>query len=389
MLNKIKNYKKSYLIINVILSILLIFFVANIFIFKQTSFIFLITSLLIPTILLILIFGYEKKSRRFKYESLFYVFAYCVLFLLVTYLIGIFIGFTKNVYKLNLVNLINNIIPYLILIVISEVLRYEISRKGEGSLLSYVLVTAILICVDLSVFLKTYDLSIGDEQIKFICAIAMPSFFKNICLIYFNRNGGIYPSLLYRLLLDLKIFIFPIFPNFGIYWDSVIYTVLPVLMTLIIRLHLKQYKYEDDTSTILRKGVLYNYLFYFILLGLVLIINILVSCSFTYNMIAIGSNSMSPKIDKGDAVIYEKFDGKNMPEKDQILVFHKDKKIIVHRIVDIVDISEKEKIYYTKGDNNISPDGYPIETKDIVGVVKTKIKYIGIPSVLISELIRK
>ena len=291
--------------------------------------------------------------------------------------------------KLNLVNLINNIIPYLILIVISEVLRYEISRKGEGSLLSYVLVTAILICVDLSVFLKTYDLSIGDEQIKFICAIAMPSFFKNICLIYFNRNGGIYPSLLYRLLLDLKIFIFPIFPNFGIYWDSVIYTILPVLMALIIRLHLKQYKYEDDTSTILKKGVLYNYLFYFILLGLVLIINILVSCSFTYNMIAIGSSSMSPKIDKGDAVIYEKFNGKNMPEKEQILVFHKDKKIIVHRIVDIVDISEKEKIYYTKGDNNDSPDGYPIETKDIVGVVKTKIKYIGIPSVLISELIRK
>ena len=89
MLNKIKNYKKSYLIINVILSVLLIFFVANIFIFKQTSFIFLITSILIPTILLILIFGYEKKSRRFKYESLFYVFAYCILFLLITYFIGI------------------------------------------------------------------------------------------------------------------------------------------------------------------------------------------------------------------------------------------------------------------------------------------------------------
>ena len=389
MLNKIKNYKKSYLIINVILSILLIFFVSNIFIFKQTSFIFLITSILIPTLLLILTFGYEKKSRRFKYESLFYVFAYCVLFLLITYFIGIFIGFSKNVYKLNFSNLINNIIPYLILIVISEVLRYEISRKGEGSLLSYVLVTAILICVDMSIFLKTYDLSIGDEQIKFICAIVMPSFFKNICLIHFNRNGGIYSSLLYRLLLDLKIFIFPIFPNFGIYWDSVIYTTLPVLMSLIIRLHLKQYKYEYDTRTILKKGALYNYLFYFILFGLILIINILVSCSFKYNMIAIGSGSMSPKIEKGDAVIYEKFDGKNMPEKEQILVFHKDKKIIVHRIIDVVDINEKEKIYYTKGDNNDSPDGYPIETKDIVGVVKTKIKYIGIPSVLISELIKK
>lgn len=389
MWNKIKNYKKSYLVINVILSLLLIFFVANIFVLKKTSIVFLTVSILIPTILLILIFGYEKKSRRFKYETLFYVFAYCALFLLVTYFIGIFIGFSRNVYRLNISNLFNNIIPYFVLILVSEVLRYEISRKGDGSLLSYTLVTSVLICVDISLFLKTYDLSIGDEQIKFICAIAMPSFFKNICLLYFNKNGGIYPSLLYRLLLDFKLFVFPIFPNFGIYWDSVIYTILPVLMAFIIRLHLKQYKYEDDNSVILRRGVLYNYLFYFILLGFVLIINILVSCSFTYSMIAIGSGSMSPKINKGDAVIYEKFDGKNMPKKGQILVFHKNKKTIVHRIIEVVNIDEKEKIYYTKGDNNDSPDGYPIETKDIVGIVRTKIKYIGAPSVFISELIRK
>lgn len=389
MLNKIKNYKKSYLIINVILSLLLTFFVANILIFKQTSFIFLITSILIPTILLILIFGYEKKSRRFKYEMLFYVFAYCALFLLVTYFIGLFIGFSRNVYRLNLSNIIHNVIPYFILIIISEVLRYEISRKGDGSLLSYVLVTAILICVDISMFLKTYDLSIGDEGIKFICAIALPSFFKNICLLYFDKNGGIYSSLVYRLLLDLKLVVVPIIPNFGIYWDSVIYTVLPVLMALIIRLHLKQYKYEDDTEVILKNGVLYNYLFYFIILGVVLVINVLVSCSFTYNMIAIGSGSMSPKINKGDAVIYEKFDGKKMPEKGQVLVFHKNDRTIVHRIIDVVDINEKEKIYYTKGDNNDSPDGYPIEKKDILGVVKTKISFIGIPSVFLSELIKK
>ena len=389
MWNKIKKYKKSYLIINVILSLLLVFFVANIFVFKQTSYIFLITSISIPTILLILILGYEKKSKRFKYELLFYVFAYCALFLLVTYFIGVFVGFSRNVYKFNLPNLIHNIIPYFILILISEVLRYEISRKGDGSTLAYVLVTAVLICVDLSMFLKTYDLSIGDEEIKFICAIALPSFFKNICLLYFDKKGGIYSSLVYRLLLDLKLVVVPIIPNFGIYWDSVIYTVLPVLMALIIRLHLKQYKYEDDTEVILKNGVLYNYLFYFIILGVVLVINILVSCSFTYNMIAIGSGSMSPKINKGDAVIYERFDGKKMPEKGQVLVFHKNDRTIVHRIIDVVDIDGKEKIYYTKGDNNDSPDGYPIEVKDIIGVVKTRIKYIGGPSVFISELIGK
>ena len=97
---------------------------------------------------------------------------------------------------------------------------------------------------------------------------------------------------------------------------------------------------------------------------------------------------MQPKINKGDAVVYEKFDGKNMPELGQVLVFHKDDRTVVHRIIEVIDISDTEKIYYTKGDNNDTPDGYPIQTKDILGVVKTRVRYIGIPSVILGELIK-
>lgn len=387
MIDKIKHYKKSYLIINVILSLLLVFFVTNLFVFKQTSYIFLILSTLIPTIILILLFGYERKSRRFKLELIFYVFAYCALFLLITYMIGLFIGFTRNVYSLNLSNLIHNIIPYFLLIVICEVLRYQISRKGEGSRLSYILVTLVLICVDLTLFLTTYDLSTGDGQIKYTCAVIMPSLFKNIMLLYFTKNGGIYPSLIYRLLLDLKLVVLPIFPNFGLYCDCIVYTILPVFMGFIIRLHLKQFKNNDENVTL--KGLtLYNYLGFFIIFALVLTVNVLVSCSFKYNMIAIGSGSMQPKIYKGDAVVYEKLDIHKLPKTGQILVFNKDDKIVVHRIIEIVDINDTEKIYYTKGDNNDSPDGYPIEVKDILGVVKTRIRYIGIPSVFLGEMVK-
>lgn len=387
MIDKIKHYKKSYLIINVILSLLLVFFVTNLFAFKQTSYIFLILSTLIPTIILILLFGYERKNRRFKLELIFYVFAYCALFLLITYMIGLFIGFTRNVYRLNFSNLIHNIIPYFLLIVICEVLRYQISRKGEGSRLSYILITLVLICVDLTLFFTTYDLSTGDGQIKYTCAVIMPSLFKNIMLLYFTKNGGIYPSLIYRLLLDLKLVVLPIFPNFGLYCDCIVYTILPMFMGFIIRLHLKQFKNNDENITL--KGLtLYNYLGFFIIFALVLTVNVLVSCSFKYNMIAIGSGSMQPKINKGDAVVYEKVNDKKLPEVGQILVFSKDDKIVVHRIIEVVDINDTEKIYYTKGDNNDSPDGYPIEKKDILGVVKTRIRYIGIPSVFLGEMVK-
>jgi len=389
MWDRIKNYKKSYLIINVILALLLIFFVANLFLFKHTSYKFLILITSLPTVLFILLFGYERKSRRFKYELIFYVFAYCALFLLITYILGLFIGFNRNVYRLNSSNLIHNILPYFILIVVSEILRYEISRKGDGSGLSYVLVTMVLISIDLTLFLTTYDLNTGDGQIKYICAVAMPSLFKNIVLLYFVKNGGIYPSLVYRVMLDLKLVLLPIFPAFGIYFESIIYTILPVLMAFIISLHLKQFKNSNEQIMLSIRGYrLYNYLLYFSLFAVVFAINILVSCSFKYNMIAIGSASMQPKINKGDAIVYEKLDKDNLPKVGEILVFHKDDKTVVHRIIEVVDISDKEKIYYTKGDNNETPDGYPIQIKDIRGVVKKRIRYIGIPSVILGELIK-
>ena len=50
---------------------------------------------------------------------------------------------------------------------------------------------------------------------------------------------------------------------------------------------------------------------------------------------------------------------------------------------------DDDYIYYTKGDNNNSPDGYPILIKDCEGIVKTKLKYFGIISVYLEDLLSK
>ena len=381
------KYKKSYLVINVILSLLLVFLCVNLLYFKQTSYLFLIISILIPTLILIFAFGYEKKRRRFMYELIFYIFAYSVVYLLVTYVLGTFIGFNRNVYKLNIPNLIHNIIPYAILILVSEVLRYQISRKGDGSLLAYILVTIVLIAVDLTLFLDTYNLTTGDGQIKYICAIFLPSIFKNIALLYFTKNGGMYPSLVYRLILDLKLVILPIFPAFGLHFECIINTILPMVICFLSYLNLKRLIIKQQENVDIKKTVFYRYLLYFILLSVVIIINILTSCSFKYNMLAIGSGSMTPKINKGDAVVYERLNEKKLPKEGEIIVFKKESKTVVHRVIEIVHISDSEYVYYTKGDANEKPDGYPIEIKDILGTVKYRIRYIGIPSVVLGELI--
>ena len=95
---------------------------------------------------------------------------------------------------------------------------------------------------------------------------------------------------------------------------------------------------------------------------------------------------MTGTINKGDVVIYKAI-GDYEPQEGEILVFRKDGKIIVHRIIEVVSINDDEKVYYTKGDANATPDGYPLLQKDLVGVVKGNIKYIGLPSVFLHELI--
>ena len=383
----LKGYKKSYLFINTVLFMLLTFLLTNFLILKHTSYLFLIISILIPTVLLLAVLGYETRKRRFTYEISFYVFAYCSLFLIITYLLGLVVGFTRSVYKLNLVNLTHNIIPYFLLIFISEILRFQVVKKGSGSKLSYVLITMVLIVVDYTLFMDNYNLGNGDDVIKFICCICMPSFFKNIVLLYFTKNGGIHSSLIYRLIMDLKIVLLPIFPDFKLYFEAIINTILPILVGFMIYLNLLQFKNKEVVMKDVKFYSFFKYLAIFVLVGFTILANVASNGDLKYSIVSIGSGSMVPSLNKGDAVIYEKICDDNIPEVGDILVFRKEKKIIVHRIIEIIEIDGNDKVYYTQGDANEKPDGYPITKDDIIGVVKYKLKYIGIPSVVLGEMV--
>ena len=382
-----EKYKKSFILINVVLLVSIIISIVNFFCFKYTNNLYFFLICLIPFLILYLNLGYEKKKRRFTYETMFYVFTYSALFLIITYVIGLFVGFSQNVYVLNISNLIHNIIPYLFIIFFGELLRYQVVRKGDGSLLSYFLIIFLLIMVDITYFMNTYDITTYDGIIKYICSIVFPSAFKNILLVYLARNGGPQPCILYRIIMDLKLFIVPIFPDFGLYIDSVVNTCVPVLIFGCVYGSLKQFKNKEITEQKIKTTKLYKYFFIVVLFLIVIGINILTSCKFRYAMIAIGSDSMNPAIYKGDAVIYESridIDDYNVGD---VLVFKKDSKVVVHRIIEIKNI-DGEKIFYTKGDNNNGPDGYPITEKDVLGLCKKRVRFVGIISVYLSELVK-
>ena len=95
---------------------------------------------------------------------------------------------------------------------------------------------------------------------------------------------------------------------------------------------------------------------------------------------------MTGELNKGDAVIYEAYDGQYIQEED-VVVFRKNDILVVHRVVDIERINDQNR-YYTKGDaNDAKDDGY-ITDENIEGIVLFKISYIGYPSLWIRDLFK-
>jgi len=383
-----KELKKSYIVFNIVLVLVLFFLLLNVFLIKNTNFLLCAAVPALSFGLFFFLYGYERKNRRFTYETMFYVFAYTVVYLLATYLVGIVTGFYTSIYSLSVTNLVKNIIPYLLIIVCSELLRDEVVRKCEDLWISYSLITIIMIAIDCIIFLTTFDLSDSDGLIKFICNVLLPSAAKNVFLLYITKIGGIIPSMIYRIIMELKLFIVPIFPDFGLYIESILATVFPVLLGFGIFLSLKQYKNKEVEGKSVKNSKLFTYFTVILTMFIIVVVVSLTSCNFKYGALAIGSGSMTGTINKGDVVVFEKL-GNNIINDSDVIVFNKEGKMIVHRVISIVQINDDDYVYYTKGDANETPDGYPLKRDDIVGIVRRRVKYLGIPSVELSQLMSK
>ena len=117
---------------------------------------------------------------------------------------------------------------------------------------------------------------------------------------------------------------------------------------------------------------------------LVIFLVYITSGYFHYHAIVIASGSMEPYILKGDVVVIEKVNKKDIQIGD-VIAYKYDKRIIVHRLVKIIQVGD-ELYYYTKGDANYDIDNYKITEDMIIGIVNVRIPYIGYPTVWINEL---
>lgn len=300
----------------------------------------------------------------------------------VCYLVGTKTGYTANLSYIpkGYIALSNVIIIFLTLF-IREVLRYVISnahvkRKYQYYLLQ-VLLVFLCVAIDLYIAPKRYIFSSFTLVYEFLALFLIPSMSKNIFLSYITKKCGYFATFFYILIMDLNIYLLPSRANLNMLLEAVLLLVFPYLLYL----YLKSLEIRRNVEIKPKKK---NKIVSAITTIIFLIMVALVSREFRYSMIGIGSGSMTGTINKGDAIIYDRYQ-ENEDIKGKVIVFRKENRLIVHRVMRQYIVGGKA-IYQTKGDYNKSMDNWVVETNDIVGVVEYRIPFIAWPSVLLSEI---
>lgn len=330
----------------------------------------------------ILSLGHEKKRNLYEKDNILSILIYCFIYYIIIYLSGIIIGFLRTRYSLTPLGILRNTVPIILTIVISEFLRYEMLSKTPKNKVLIVLTCLLFVTIDTKLVAYAYDLNTNLGIIKLCYMSVLPILSKNFLLTYLCYKFGYVPCIIYRLIMELPVYMIPIVPNINEYFKTIIELLLPAY---ILWRTYKEFGSKKGKSDIRRSFIVQRVTTVILLIFLTITIA-LTSGVFKYYALAIGSDSMNPKIKKGDVVIVEKVSQDNIGslKVGEVLVYKYNDIVVVHRIIKMEKINDN---YYfrTKGDNNNTEDAWTIDQVSVIGKAVTMIPYAGIPTVWLSE----
>ena len=275
---------------------------------------------------------------------------------------------------------LNYILPITLIIIASEIIRTAVHAQESRA----ASVIAFLICLladILTVSNFAFILSFN-RFMELVGLTVFPAITSNLLYHYLSKRYGMLPNTVYRLVISLFPYIIP--------FDSAIPDSLYAFGRLLIPLLVHAFIYalyerKQKATRVQPKPVTY------IGIGLasvvVISIAMLISCQFKFGMIVIATESMTGELDRGDAIIYEAYDGQKI-EIEQVIVFNKNDSRTVHRVVGIETVNGVTR-YYTKGDANEENDVGYITRSQIIGIVRTRIPYVGYPTLWLRDIFIK
>lgn len=376
---KFKKSEKKLLILEIFMIVL---FLVNLIFLEADNYI-IAMAIIVMFFISTFVLGYEEDRHRFKKDGILFAIIFSLFYEIFIYVAGIFIGFLKSGYSLNIITFFMNVLPFAMIITTGEVLRHVFLTKGEKKKIFYVLTFILFILIDTSANIFKYDITSSRVALEAICLILIPSISKNILLTYWMKKFGIFANVVYLCITSLLVFVIPILPDFNKYLQAVIALVYPIIVYFITRRVLRE-NVKADTQIKRHANFIVT-----AAIGIFLLVLIaLTSGIFKYYFLTIGSGSMEKELYIGDVVIVKKLNKKELKEIDvgSIIVFKMQNKVVVHRVVEIGK-DDGSLIFKTKGDNNKENDNWVVTESNLIGMTKRKIPLIGLPSVWLYEFV--
>ena len=314
---------------------------------------------------------------------------FSMFYLGIFYLLGIHFGFISSKILFSLGTTIKYILPLSLIIVSSEVLRriflshkVEIKYKDKKIEISSILTYILMVIIDIIVCTEVYDMTNLDDFLLILGFVFFSSLSCNLLYHYITPRYGSKGIIIYKLITTLYIYILPIVPKVYIFFRIFLRLLYPYIMYIVIE---KLFSKNDYTVMIKdrRKEMFANT----IMIVIATLFVMLVSCQFRFGLLVVGSESMTGTLDKGDALIFEKYTTQEIVE-GQVIIFNYENVQTIHRVIDIQKVNGEYR-YFTQGDANSKPDeGYRVKD-DISSLVKLRIKYIGYPTLFVRSIFEK
>ena len=291
--------------------------------------------------------------------------------------------FLKNGYSLTITNIIKNTFLPIIIIIFTELFRYNIIRSNKNKFKMIIIFTILLTILEIQMNMAI-AIKWGFEEIFIaVTTLVIPIVAKNMILSYVTYEIGYQPCLIYRLILEIYIYLVPYLPKFGDYLNSMFGLILPIVVFSFTSTDVDEADSNIEPEFTAKRSRIIRMPIYFTMF----IAIALISRVFPVFAIGIGSESMTGAINKGDAVFAIRAKEENI-DVDDIIVFQTQNKILIHRVVEIEDISGV-KYFRTKGDINGTRDNIDITIDKVYGKVFFRVPYIAYPSVWLSEFMQE
>lgn len=359
--------------------------------FLSKKFPTILNSLIIPlfwifiTLIIILTYGITDKRIKAKTDKRETVLIIIICYIVVDFFLGVIFGYSKSIFNHTALGYIKNIWMFVIPLILKEFSRYHLvsNVKKKHEFIWLILIFSLLE-FNFSNILDNFQ---NNELIfRFLVNTVFIVLVKNILLTYLVKIGGMTLSLSYLLPILFFDLVMPILPNY----DAFVSTILDLLLILVLYIFTSKIHIEKTEKISRRNLKKYSPVKTIPFVLIVMFIAAFIIGVFKYVPVAIMSNSMSSLINRGDVVIIEKINEKNIDnlKLNDIIEYSMDNYKVIHRIVKI-EIINDNKLYTTKGDNNDEIDKKKVTSDQIIGKAIVKIPKIGYPSVWLNEALNK